>query len=1153
MRLARWILLCVLAGVRAVHADNLLAAESFDDSGMQWESAGEAVTAAPDADVRHSSGQALHVADRGAQMGQATCPMIPVKDGDDYFVKLWVRVDPDLADTVVVDIQSFLADGSVRGGSIRVAELDGEQTGWVRAAKIFRPRVGATQVRIRVMPAASAGPSHGACWIDDVVFKRAADMTADDLDLRHMKVAEDLDEAVRVQFADAGGPTAGGFDFEDLTGWTVRYPAGMDSIRLARSRWQLCQGNYVARLAYQTFHAGQTVELVPPEPIVVTESFDTITLWIGQFFDNFTLANVLWEEGPTPRVNLVDATGARHRVSLSRVVWQNWSVARGKLPEPLPAPVRVEALGLDNLPACRMLMGPRSYPGTEQRNYAFDALRFTSESSSKIELALPQAAIPTRPETLLPSLSAKEFNTRPGRQGQDFTLTYHGADETVRYVYTPASGRLDDLRVTLDEGRSFQPMAQAGPVFEGAPDEKAIKRSLISCELAGDVLTASWALKFTGETTVLTYRMELRQKTLFLTVTSDDSQVSKFLWGTIGGAPAESLYVPFLTWTGWQQQHTVYLVDGAAFVSRLPDFYVSDFSTITYDGTQGVNVYQRLTDGTRHKLNERWLVTISSRFEEVLPNIPHPPNRAAKEFGSYVFARDLLQSYRTQEGREACLAYLRLCKRYGLDHMMIKMTHLTADQADWGLLPAMNVYDQAPRSMEGGMRALRQHFRDVQKLGFKALLYTDYHELDPTSEYWNPDFAVQTSDGNWMDSWRHCYKMTPLAGPAIVRNMTRRVKDTLNIDGTYLDESGSSPWSATDYDARKPGAGLGRIAHQAQMEMAGAESPIHGGPSYGEGGMQWLWAGFLSGTYGQSYWPGWNDKHVWLVDFEVRKVHTLMTNLSMGYDLSRYGGLPCDDLEWANDRFHAAAIAFGHAGCFKAPLNLEEGDRIEGQRWIWRAKGRIFNEYFTFQALQEAYALVPVAAVHYERGGKEYNTSDALRQRILNDNHVHVSYENGLEVYVNGSVDKDDVWEVKRGSVMYRLPQNGYMFEQPGKLSGYGALINGRRVDFVDGPRYLWADARGKMTDFGPLQTAGCVVIRKDAPGGDDVILVSGDAVTLDLPALKRDGIAAENVVALDEQERPLGQGRIGQQGSRLTLEATRSIISYRLAAAGRD
>ncbi|NCQ33274.1 MAG: hypothetical protein GW802_38665, partial [Armatimonadetes bacterium] len=36
-----------------------------------------------------------------------------------------------------------------------------------------------------------------------------------------------------------------------------------------------------------------------------------------------------------------------------------------------------------------------------------------------------------------------------------------------------------------------------------------------------------------------------------------------------------------------------------------------------------------LTDGTRNPLGERQFLNVSSRFEEVLPNLPNPPSTMA--------------------------------------------------------------------------------------------------------------------------------------------------------------------------------------------------------------------------------------------------------------------------------------------------------------------------------------------------------------------------------------------------------------------------------------------------------------------------------------------------------------------------------------------
>lgn len=1115
----------------AAAGGNLLPSSSFDHPDMVWAADGNGMTAAPDPAVRHSTGRAWRAVDRGPQMGQTSSPMLAVQDSTRYFVKLWVQIDPAMADKLVVDIQCFRGDRTLRGGAIAVATLDKSQRGWVRVAKMFTPRVGAELARIRVMPAASDSASHGGAWIDDVVFKEVKDITDADLDLTRTQPAQQDDQVLRVNFHDTAGPVAGGFDFEDMQGWTLRYPPGMDDIRLTRSKRQLCEGDHVAMLTYQTIQAGHSIELAPPSPIVVDKPFDTVTMWIGQFFDNFVLANVMWANGPTPRVNLVDAEGKRHRVVLSRVVWQNWSVARGKLPEALAAPVKIQSIGLDSLPACATLGGPRSYPGTAPRRFAFDALRFTDEGAAKIDLPMPQTAAPTTPDTLLPDIDTGGSFKTTIEEGEDqITLTYRGADETVIYTYRPRTGTLDDLSASVDGGPSFQPMAGAGAMFAGQ-----VQRELVSIHTHAEAVTARWRWTVAGEATELTYQLRIKQKSLLLKVSTSETRATGFAWGGVGGAPAKSFYVPYLIWNGWQKHHTVYLVDGSVFVSRVPDIYVSDFSKINYDGKQGVSQYLPLTDGSRRPLNEQWIITASAIFDHVLPNIPHPPSKAAKQFAPYVYARDHLQSYRTRRGRETSLQYLRLGKRFGVDRLIIKVTHLSTDNMDWGLLPTMNVYDQVPRTTEGGAAAFAQFVAGIQDMGFKALIYTDFLQLDPGSEFWNPDHALQRSDGQWMDSWRHCYRFTPLAQPAAAQAMTRRVKELFNVDGVYLDESGSGPW-LTDYDARKPGAGLGRVAHQAQLAMVAAQAAEHGGPTYGEGGLQWFWAGFLSGAYGQSYWPAWNEAHMWLVDFELRKVHPLMTNLSMGYALSRYGGLPTDDRIWARDRFHAAAIAFGHAGCFKVPLNVSEGDHIDGPRWIWRQKGELFNEYMTFAALQEAYALTAVKSIGYERGGQEYRTSDAIRHGVVDDNHVHVAYENGLHVYVNGGVSQDDIWQIKRGEKTYHLPQNGFLFELPGRLIGYGALVNGHRVDFVDGPRYLWADARGEHADFGPLSTAGCVVIRKPV---NDVVLVSGDAVTLNKEVQAQ---------ALDIDENPTEGGKAIVANGRTTLHPTPMVISYRLA-----
>ena len=1143
-----WLLLfALLLPVPAISTPDLLPPWNSDTPSTHWEPAGRDTIATLDPNAGKTGGPALHIADRGDQIGQATSPRIKVTPDEMYFIRLWVKIDPDLPGTVVVDTLHLAEDGSLRGGAKSVATV--QKAGWVRVSRVLQPRQGADFMQIRVMPAAGEPRAHGACWIDEVVVKRTTDVTAEDLDLNRTVSASTEDPPIRPSATILSPTSVGGYDFEDLAGWKLRVSDQMDVISLAASRDQACLNDYVARLQYKTASPGQTVVLTPPVPIEIQNPFDSITLWIFQHFYGFVTANVPWEIGPTPRVLLEDAKGQPHNIELSRVTWQNWSIARGKLAQPVETPAWITGIAFDNLPASHDVSGASGETVLTPRFYYVDALQCVLESDQPLDLAIPPPPLSESAATFRPRPSGTNVSKRIFQEGDAYVLQVVSGEDTLRYEYHPRTGLPSDLRVN-----GIVPFSDQGVVFDIdgetiAMSDPSVHWTLVNAGVRGDKILAIWSYEISNTRGSLVYHFSIEDASLSMLITSTEQHIRGFVRGDIGAKNVEGIFVPFLNWSGWWQDSTVALVDDRLFLSRFNDVYRSDCSTIRFDGQHLISDYHPRTDGHRNPIKDRWLITASSKLEDVLPHIRHPANAAAKRFAGYVYARDLIP-YRSEEDREGGLRYLRLCKRYGIDRLMIKLTHLSVDKEDWGLLPAMNVYDQVPRTVVGGEKAFTQYFRDIQELGFKVLLYTDYHQLDPLAEFWNPDYAVQRSDGNWMDSWRHCYRLSPLAAPTIVKDMTRRISEKFGIDGTYLDESGSFPWGAiTDYDARKPGAGLARVAHLAQLRIPVTEQNIHGGPSYGEGSAQWLWAGFLSGTYGQTYWPSWDHQTAWLVDFELCKVHPLMTNLSMGYALNRYGGLPEAERQWALDRWHAAAMAFGRAGAFKIAYESKSDSKaMKEPRWLWKEKREIFQEYFLFQALQEGYAMVPPKEIAYEADGRWFSAGEALREDRLQENHIRVVYENGLQVFVNGNLDVENAWNVRVDGKDILLPQNGFAFASSNeKLLGFGARIDGHRADFVDGRRDLYAHARGVTTQFPNLKTSGCVVIRKDLPGVWDVVLVSGDSVLLDVEWLRENGLRLDRIQAMDEDENVLPESESKIENGRLELSADSETISYRI------
>ena len=181
----------------------------------------------------------------------------------------------------------------------------------------------------------------------------------------------------------------------------------------------------------------------------------------------------------------------------------------------------------------------------------------------------------------------------------------------------------------------------------------------------------------------------------------------------------------------------------------------------------------------------------------------------------------------------------------------------------------------------------------------------------------------------------------------------------------------------------------------------------------------------------------------------------------------------------------------------------------------------IVRQYFLMQGLQTRYAMVKVSSIAYERAGVFHKTSDALRRGVVADNHVRVGYENGLELHVNGSTEPANIWTVRTLDRDFSLPQNGFVATQDGKLVAYGALLSGRRVDYVDADRYIYFDARGVETDFGPLRTAGQVVVRKDHPDGIEVILAGAQPAHVDPRPLAPN---AARRIDLDIDAKPIGK-----------------------------
>jgi hypothetical protein len=150
-------------------------------------------------------------------------------------------------------------------------------------------------------------------------------------------------------------------------------------------------------------------------------------------------------------------------------------------------------------------------------------------------------------------------------------------------------------------------------------------------------------------------------------------------------------------------------------------------------------------------------------------------------------------------------------------------------------------------------------------------------------------------------------------------------------------------------------------------------------------------------------------------------------------------------------------------------------DALQSALLIWASQYYHLLEEFQFR-----YVGVPVQDIRYgTKNGLLVDVNEAIVNGHLQNNHVYVKYENGLEVYVNGNQSLQ--WKVELGGNTYMLGKNSWAAKLGDEFVTYSTENDGARQSFLYSPEYIYADGGGKRTDFGPIVTASSVVIKLDS------------------------------------------------------------------------
>ncbi len=368
---------------------------------------------------------------------------------------------------------------------------------------------------------------------------------------------------------------------------------------------------------------------------------------------------------------------------------------------------------------------------------------------------------------------------------------------------------------------------------------------------------------------------------------------------------------------------------------------------------------------------------------------------------------------------------------------------------------------------KGGDLGQAQYARKLLALGFRYGIYNNYTDYAPVNEHWDEDCVTRLPDGQWKTAWPRCYNPKPARAVELEARLAPVIQQKFHLNTAYCDvHTAVRPWSYVDYDARVPGAATFAATFYAYGEIMLHQKATWQGPVYSEGNNHWYYCGLTDGNYGQDQLGRLNERP-WLVDFDLRKMHPLCCNFGMGNPGMFFGdkqglGSTAAQRQANLDRFLAATLAFGHTGF----LVFEDGFE------------NAVRSYYSVQQIHARYAQQEVMSIQYaDAEGHLLGTSQAVATGAYGNSRIVTQYQDGLQVIVNGHPSES--WQFDDDL----LPPNGWLVRDPsvGRLTAYSKLVAGHRVDYIDGPDYLYANGRGRLTRFEKATCDGqLVLLRRD-------------------------------------------------------------------------
>lgn len=853
--------------------------------------------------------------------------------------------------------------------------------------------------------------------------------------------------------------------FNDCTQWIIQ--SHNVEADLYRTKQERVLSEYSGKIVYKTLGDNAEFRLLLKKPLLMKE-WDCVEFW--NYGDHWC-----WESNASTAMQvyiiIYDADGGEHllpavQAGYGGLVHKYWFLSHSKLHEKINGPAKFAGYAFRN---------EKPDIGVTHTIYMGNTYFIKEKLEPFTYKELPKKLpFPLRAETIAPLCKSESGKNKLESKGNKYIFSYSDAGKMLTYEVDPSEPFNEIIlnnSIVLNNGASI--------VFE---NNTPVNWKQISKKINGDTLKVRFKAEGTAISQDLDCSYYIHNKSLVWTIEekSESGRVAEINLGTThAGADAQLIPIPFLVYNYSRVRPNILYSDGLFFFTMF-DWYYTNASEY-FAGTNSIengkasynggSRYIPILNGKRNPVKERLFFNVSDDVQEVLPTIDNPasPMRALQSDRFWCIAQG--------DNLEVLGKYVSALRSKGVEKVSIRY-HEDFWRKDGGsftfrLEPSPNL----------SVQSLQDYVRFVKSKDWRIGFYSNYTDISPVNKYWNRDWIKMGPKGEWEVSWSRTYSPKPHVAWEQQAYFAPRIQKMFGTNHSYCDvHTAISPMSRVDYDYRSPGAGMFRSVIQYYGMLLMNERRSYLGPVYSEGGNHFWYAGLLDGNYANG-----DLKNLPVFpDFQLLKINPLemdASNTGQGYEYLSY------------------ALAYGHIGmlCPSIPESIKR--------------------YAMLQPLQDSYSMVKIKDISYSDGNSFYNTSEAIKRKLLDKARIRLVYESGLTVYVNFA---ETDWKLNAENVI--LPRFGfYAVSADGRIKSSSVVDSntGTRIDKVYSPEIFYLDTQDKQIN-GDLGGKGAYILKKEKFSWEAIPVENTGRIEFDLMLLGMENYGID-IQAMDENGNSLG------------------------------